>query len=79
MIYGYTAGKKLNAEGLRKLSEVSLSVPSPVLRELAAFLLEYADEVDGANINWHRHAPEQLATNLGCDVIICGHPGENTV
>ena len=73
MIYGYDI-QTVNDHGLKQMGEVSLSVPSAVLRKLAAFLLQAADELEIATSpHWHKHSPSSLESELGCNVIIISH------
>jgi hypothetical protein len=75
MIYGY-GGAAINEYGLREMREVSLAAPDAALRELARFIAKCADEAEKAkSINWHRHSPESLAKDLGCDVIVLRENG----
>lgn len=70
MIYGYDS-RTVNGYGLKQMREVSLAVPSPVLRDLAIFLQQAADELEiDSSRHWHKHLPSTLATELGCDVVV---------
>ncbi len=70
MIYGYDS-QTLNEYGLKQLREISLAVSPEDLRELANFLQDSADELEGAvSGHWHRHLPDALRRRLGCDVIV---------
>jgi hypothetical protein len=70
MVYGYDS-RTVNEYGLKQMREISVQCSSTALRDLAAFLLEVADEVEVASSDtWHRHAPNALQRKLGCDVIV---------
>ena len=70
MIYGYDSCT-INEFGLMEMREVTISASPDVLRELARFLIESADELEGpVSWHWHRHAPNELVTRLGCDIVV---------
>jgi hypothetical protein len=70
MIYGYDS-RTLNDYGLKQLREISLAMSSRDLRDLADFLREAAEELEGASsAHWHLHAPDSLQRKVGCDVVI---------
>lgn len=78
MIYGYER-QTVNEYGLKEMREISVAASSGALRELASFILEKADEVENVtSIQWHRHIPELLAEQLGCDFIILGNVGTDS-
>jgi hypothetical protein len=56
MVSGYSRAQ-LNEYGLLELREVSFGLSSERLRDIARFLLEMADEIDGSkpSSSWHRH------------------------
>jgi hypothetical protein len=70
MLDGYDS-RTVNEYGLKELREISLAVSPDDLRELAGFLEDAADELEGAcSSHWHRHIPEGLRRRLGCDAIV---------
>jgi hypothetical protein len=70
MIYGYDS-RTINEYGLKQLREVSFAMSPDDLRELADFLRETAEELEGVSSDhWHRHAPDALQRKVGCDVIV---------
>jgi hypothetical protein len=70
MIYGYDSGV-LNEDGLKQMREISIASGADNLRELAAFLLQAADDMEQAkSAQWHRHVLEALQQALKCDVIV---------
>jgi hypothetical protein len=76
MIYGYDS-RTINEYGLKQLREISLAVSPDNLRELAEFLRESADELEGASsAHWHRHMPDALRRKVGCDVIVLNNKPE---
>ena len=71
MIYGYDA-KTVNEYGLKEMKEVSILATPDSLRDLAAFLLLAAEEMEQASSdNWHSHAPAALNQELGCEIVVC--------
>ena len=77
MIYGYDS-KTLDEYGLKQMKEVSLGCSPSTVRELAKFLFEAADELEQAeSIHWHKHAPERLQRQIGCDVIVINSKYKN--
>ena len=76
MIYGYDS-RAINEFGLKQMREISVSVSPEVLRELAGFLSDAADELEGAvSDHWHRHASDDLQRKVGCDLIILNRKPE---
>jgi hypothetical protein len=70
MVYGYDC-RTINEYGLKQLREISLAVSPNDLRSLAEFLKDTANELEQATSgHWHRHVPDALRRNIGCDVII---------
>lgn len=70
MIYGY-AQRVINSYGLQEMREISISASPSGLRELAKFLLDTADEMDGElSPGWHRHAPDQIRRDVDCEVVV---------
>jgi len=70
MIYGYDS-RTVNEYGLKQMREISVVAPPVILRELARFLIECADELETAGSDhWHRHASAVLERDVGCDVIV---------
>lgn len=71
MIYGYDSCT-VNDYGLKQMREISISANPASMRGLAEFLIQTAGELESTavSIQWHRHAPTQLARELGCDVVL---------
>ena len=75
MIYGH-GGPPVDGWGLRELSDVTVDATPAVLRELAAFLTQAAGEMERddergvLSTMWHKHAPADLTTRLGGDVVV---------
>ncbi len=70
MIYGYDS-HTVNEYGLKQMREISLALSADDLRQLADFLQNSADELEGAAPeHWHRHIPDSLRRSVGCDVIV---------
>ncbi|MCA8910206.1 MAG: hypothetical protein KDB82_00755 [Planctomycetes bacterium] len=73
MIYGYSK-QVLSDVGLLEMSEVSFELPPKVLRELARFLVEAADELESGerlSFGWHRHASAAISDwPQGDDVVV---------
>lgn len=77
MIYGYDS-RTLNEYGLKQLREISLAMSPQDIRELASFLQEAAEELEGASSgHWHLHAPDALRRKVGCDVIVLNSKPED--
>jgi hypothetical protein len=72
MIYGYDV-RTVNEYGLKQMREVSIHAAPKALRDLAAFLVESAAELEKGpkHSNWHRHHGSDLKQLLGCDVVVC--------
>ena len=74
MIHGYDTGA-INDFGLRRMREVSITAEPSLLRSLAKFMTDVATEMESRatliHPNWHRHLPNALKQELGCDVIVC--------
>lgn len=71
MLYGYVSDQ-LNPDGLFRMKEVTVSASPCVLRDLAQFVLDAADELEHEHKSnqWHRHAPSALQKMLGCEFIV---------
>jgi hypothetical protein len=70
MIYGYEM-RAVNERGLKQMREISIQSSPETVRELAAFLLVQAADLEAAaSRSWHRHAPDELQRKLGFDVIV---------
>lgn len=70
MIYGYES-QTLSEYGLKRMREISLSASPAILRELAAFLLQTADDAEkAASDHWHRHVSKTISDGLECDFIV---------
>ena len=84
MISGY-ARETINAHGLLELREVTFSLSTTHLRQLAEFLITTANRIeDGTLRTGHLHArqalSEQWMREAGCDVIIINEgPTRNAV
>ena len=72
MIYGYDTEQTLNEHSLRQMREISIKADPGALRRVATFLNEAADDLETGtrSSSWHRHAPDQLQRDLGCDLIV---------
>ncbi|MBI1901860.1 MAG: hypothetical protein HYS13_12210 [Planctomycetia bacterium] len=72
MIYGYD-DRTVNEHGLKQMRVVSICAKPIALRELAAFLVEAAAELESGpkHSSWHRHHGPELKQLLGCDVVVC--------
>jgi len=70
MIYGYDS-RTINEYGLKQLREISLALSPDDLRELALFLHQAAEGLEGASSgHWHLHLPDVIRRKVGCDVIV---------
>ena len=75
MIYGYDT-RTVNESGLQEMGEVSIRAEPSLLRSLARHIDHVASEMESAGASvvhphWHRHLPDALKRELGCDVIVC--------
>jgi hypothetical protein len=69
MIYGYDS-RTINQYGLKEMREISLSAGPAVLRDLARFLMQCADDLETGSVHSHRHVSAGLQRDIGCDVIV---------
>ena len=68
-IYGYS---NEDSQKLMKLKEVSISTNPETLREISAFLLECANEIELYKKEWnHEHFTSSKNTKTTPDLIIC--------
>ena len=77
MIHGYDDAT-LNEHGLKQMREVSISASPASLRALAAFMTSAAEELESGPVhaNWHRHIPNELRCEIGCDVVVLAPASE---
>jgi len=70
MIYGYEY-RAINEDGLKHMREISVAASPLALRHLAQFLIDCADQLESSTlIQSHRHIPDWLEREIGCDVIV---------
>lgn len=72
MIYGYES-RTVNEYGLKQLREVSFAASPQTLRELSAFFLEVAQEMEDQGAlgqQWHRHISRKLEKRIGAQVVV---------
>lgn len=72
MIFGYSE-KIIDEYGQHKLHEITIEAsPDSILKvakqlELVAINMK---QMDHPSLQWHKHLPDELASEMGCDIII---------